>query len=333
VRSRGVGARVDVEPIHTPRASKNPFDSTPSIAPGSTFRAIKPNEGSALEDLIKGFRELKVEFSELKKARGASSSQPSEEARKYPRRCVWCDEVTEHTLRGCESYEEALKNDLVTYKDGKIHDTTSNSPLRTNFGKGRMKKLMEEKMTRTNRVQVHGAETYHVQVEQHSVDASSTQSHVQMKRGAQAIRRATGWENPVDANNINVFLNEGKYYDDLHDASVEEKRVRFDIEDEEEPMSKRRPPLNNDSAKEIRRKIPTRSKSASPDTVHPEDGPLPDKEWGKSSCSQKPSVFPRRNPLYPTASKTIFLKVDRFNMFKCRYLRAPFLAMLKPYAS
>ncbi len=150
-----------------------------------------------------------------------------------------------------------------------------------------MKKLIEEKMTRTNRVQVHGAETYHVQVEQHSVGASSSQSQVQMKRGAQAIRRATGWEDPVDANSINVFLNEGKYHDDLHDASVEEKRVRFDVEDEEEPVSKRRPPVNNDLAKEMRRKIPTRSTSASPDTVHPRDGPLPDKEWGQSSGSRK----------------------------------------------
>ena len=105
VKSRGVGAKIDVEPIYTPRASKKQFDSTPSIALGSTFRDTTPNEGSSLDDLINGFRKVEVEFSELKKARGPSSSQRSEEARKYPRRCVWCDEKTEHTLRGCESYE------------------------------------------------------------------------------------------------------------------------------------------------------------------------------------------------------------------------------------
>ena len=196
VRSRGVGARIDAEPIQTPRASKKPLDSTPSTAPGSTFKASKTSEGNALEELIKGFRELRVEFSELKKARGASSSQPSDGARKYPRRCVWCDEETEHTLRGCESYEEALKNDLVLYKDGKIHDAATNSPLRTNFGRGGMKKLMEEKLTRSDCVQAHRAETYHVQVEHHTVGTSYVQSHVQMKRGAQAIRGATGWERP-----------------------------------------------------------------------------------------------------------------------------------------
>jgi hypothetical protein len=224
IRSRGVGARIDVEPIQTPRASRLSFDSKPSIAPGSTFRTTNPNEGSTLEDLIKEFQKLRVEFGELKKARGPSSSQRSEEARKYARRCVWCDEEIEHTLRGCESYEKTLKNDLVVYKDGKIHDAATNSPLRTNFQRGGMKKLMEEKMTMTNRVQVHGAETYHVQVEQHYVGVSSTQSHVQMKRGAQAIRIAIGWEDHVDANSINVFLNEENYHDDLHDVSVEENK-------------------------------------------------------------------------------------------------------------
>ena len=91
---------------------------------------------------------------------------------------------------------------------------------------------------------------------------------MQMKRGAQAIRKSTGWEDHVDANSINVFLIEENYRDDLHDTSVEEKRVRSYIEDEDEPISKRRSPIN-DLAKEMRRKIPARSKSANPNIVHP----------------------------------------------------------------
>jgi len=82
----------------------------------STNLGTKTVEGNALEELIKGFRELRVEFTELKKATGASSSQPSEGARKFVRRCVWCDEETKHSLRGCASYEEALKNVFVFYK-------------------------------------------------------------------------------------------------------------------------------------------------------------------------------------------------------------------------
>jgi len=65
-------------------------------------------------------------------------------------------------LRGRESYEEMLKNGQVFHKDGKIHNASTDSPLRTNFGRGGMKKLMEEKMERSNLVQVQGYETYHI---------------------------------------------------------------------------------------------------------------------------------------------------------------------------
>jgi hypothetical protein len=63
--------------------------------------------------------------------------------------------------------------------------------------------------------------------------------------------------------------------------------VRFDVEDEVEPIAKRRPPVNNDLAKEMRRKIPTRSKSTSLDTVPLGDGLVPEKDLGQSSGSKK----------------------------------------------
>ena len=290
VRSRSVGTKIDLEPIYSPRAPKVSFAPLPSIAPASNLKVAKTNDENALEELIKGFRELRVEFTELKKSRGASSSQPSEGARKFPRRCVWCDEETEHTLRGCESYEEMLKSGHVFYKDGKIHDASTDSPLRTNFGRGGMKRLMEEQMARSSYVQVHGAETYHIQLEHQSIDVSPIQTQMTMKRGAQAIRRATGWEDPVDANSIKAFLYEEKSYDEFHEASVEEKRVRFDDEEGEEPASKRRPPVQSDPAKEMRKRVPTRSKTASPEFVHPGDDPLPDRDWGQSSSNKKGQV-------------------------------------------
>lgn len=281
VRSRGGEAREDAELIQTPKTSKVSFAPTPSTSLGTTFKATKSVEGNALEELIKGFRELRVEFTELKKARGASSSQPSESARKFIRRCVWCDEETEHSLRGCASYEEALKNIFVFYKDGKIHDASTGSPLGTNYGRGGMKKLMEEKMTRSSYVQAHEASTFHIQVEQHSIGVLSAERQVLMRRGAQAIRKATGWEDPVDASSIRAFMNEGHEREELHDASVEEKRVRFDIEDGEERASKRRSHVQNDPAKEMRKRVPTRSRAADPISTQPGDMPLPKEWWEK----------------------------------------------------
>ena len=282
VRSRGVGSRNDTEPIQTPKSSKVSFAPASLRNPDSTLKTTKTSEENALEELIKGFRELRVEFSELKKSKGASSSQPSEGTRKYTRRCVWCDEETDHSLRGCESYEEALKNVLVFYKDGKIHDASTGSPMGTNYGRGGMKKLIEEKMTRSSYVQAHEADTFHIQVEQRSTGTLSVEKQVLMKRGAQAIRKATGWEDPVDASSIRAFMNEEKDRDELYDASVEEKRVRFDAENGEEPASKRRSSVQNEPAKEMRKRVPTRSKPTDSSTTHPGDAPLPKEWWEKS---------------------------------------------------
>lgn len=282
VRSRGVGPRNDTEPTQTPKSPKVSFAPIPLRNPDSTSKTTKTSEGNALDELIKGFRELRVEFSELKKSRGASSSQTPDGTRKFSRRCIWCDEETEHSLRGCESYEEALKNALVFYKDGKIHDASTSSPLGTNYGRGGMKKLIEEKMTRSSYVQAHETDAFHIQVEQHSIGALSVEKQALMKRGAQAIRKATGWEDPVDASSIRAFMNEEQDRDELHDVSVEEKRVRFDDEDGEEPASKRRSSTQNEPAKEMRKRVPTRSKPADSNTAHPGDAPLPKEWWEKS---------------------------------------------------
>jgi Protein of unknown function (DUF4100) len=108
-----------------------------------------------------------------------------------------------------------------------------------------------------------------------------------MKRGAQAIRNVTGWEDPVDASSIKAFLENGQENDGQYEASVEEKRGRIEAEDSEEPSSKKRPQAQNDPAKELRRRVLTRSKTQSPSFVHPEDTPLPEKDWGQSSGSRK----------------------------------------------
>jgi len=80
----------------------------------------------------------------------------------------------------------------LSFTRGKIHDASTGSPLVTNYGRGGMKKLMEEKMTRSSYVQAHEASTFHIQVEQHSISDLFAEKQVLMRRGAQAIRKATG---------------------------------------------------------------------------------------------------------------------------------------------
>ena len=64
-----IGERKDVS---VPKVTPAPTAS-PSIS-----KTAKPVDEGTLEDLIKGFKELKVEMSELRKARGSNSFQPSD---------------------------------------------------------------------------------------------------------------------------------------------------------------------------------------------------------------------------------------------------------------
>jgi len=80
-------------------------------------------------------------------------------------------------------------------------------------------------------------------VEQHAIDASPAETRLIMTRGAQAIKKATEWKDPVDTRSIRVFLQEEENHDEVYDVVVEEKCVRLNVEDGEEPTSKRRPLL------------------------------------------------------------------------------------------
>ena len=104
---------------------------TPKVTPASTAspsisETAKPVDEGTLEDLIKGFKELKVEMSELRKARASNSFQPSDSGKRYVKRCVFCDkeikEDEEHRLRDCEALDEAIGKGIAYFKDSKLHD-------------------------------------------------------------------------------------------------------------------------------------------------------------------------------------------------------------------
>jgi len=94
VRSRGVRAQIDIEPTHTLKTPKVSFAPSPSIVLSPKIKSTKTNEENAIEELIKGFKELQVEFTELKKSRGGFFFSTIRGSKKFARRCVWCDEET-----------------------------------------------------------------------------------------------------------------------------------------------------------------------------------------------------------------------------------------------
>ena len=208
----------------------------PTVSQSISKIAKLVDEGT-LEDLIKGFKELKLEMSELRKARGSNSFQSSDSGRRYVKRCVFCDkEIKEgegHKLRDCEALDEAIGKGVMYFKDSKLHNAATDLPLPTNYGKGGMKKLLEDKLGKANAMHAEDASAYSVEVECCLIDASKTVKVEMMQRRAHAIRKATGWEDPIDAASIKAFLGEAES-DEQFEASVEEKRGKSTESDEVE---------------------------------------------------------------------------------------------------
>jgi hypothetical protein len=89
-----------------------------------------------------------------------------------------------------------------------------------------MKKLMEDKLGKTNFIHARRAETYHIEAGQSSVEASSKTFREIMIREAQAIRGLTRWDDPVDITTIKAYLVGDHGVDMPTEASVEVKRGR-----------------------------------------------------------------------------------------------------------
>lgn len=290
-RVKGRSLALKMTHSHVPVVKTPKVISTPSASPSTSKSAKLVDEGT-LEELIKGFKELKVEMSELRKTQASSSLKPSDSGRRFEKRCVMCDKVIKegetHRLRDCDDLDDAIGKGLVYFKDSKLHDAATDLPLSTNYGKGGMKKLLEEKLGNANTMHAEDATTYNVEVECCPIDAPKTVKVEMMKRGAHAIRKATGWEDPVDASSILAFLGEPRSNDEQFEASVEEKRGRSNEGDEVEgPAQKKRPQGAKEVAEEERPSVNTRSKPLKAKIVHPEFSPLPDKVWGESSGTKK----------------------------------------------
>ena len=279
VRARGIITRADMEPVMAPRA--------PATVP-STSKTNKGIPEDTLEDLIKGFKELKVEMSALRRDQRPKTSRPNEGSKGFVMRCIFCDDPS-HKRGECDLYADALKEGIITFREGKIRDATTDEPLETNFGRGGMKKLIEERLGKTSFTRARGVNTYHIGAGLSSVEASLDASREVMIRGAEAIRELTGWKDPVDITTIKAFLVDDHGVDLSTDASVEVKRGRAPEEEEPKgPASKKKPP-NTRAATPV--EGPTvrmhERDDTRPSTSHPSSASLPKGKWEERVNKEK----------------------------------------------
>ena len=187
----------------------------------------KKVEDSLLHELVKGMKDLSIKVTKLESGQSSSSSW---QGGGVVRRCMWCDSV-DHQKKDCQEHRDALKHDKIYYQDGKIHSTETRQPLQLNFGRGGMKKLMEDAERETTQA-IQSVATLGLRVEDSYGGSGFWQDVIEyarkgkvrvdeLKKAGDEIRNFTGWNDPVDALSAFAQVN-------AQDVLVEEKRKRVE---------------------------------------------------------------------------------------------------------
>ena len=285
VKSRGLSSKVGITVVTTPKVPVSPCVPLISSTPGESSKG-RVLDDNTLEELMRGMRELKVEMSALKRDQRPKTSGPPTGQRDFVVRCIWCDDPN-HRRGDCGSYADAMKSGIITFKEGRIRDAATDEPLQTNFGKGGMKRLMEEKLGRSNSSRGIETETYTIGADCNTTQTSTHASKEAMVRGAQTIRRLTGWDDPVSATTIKAYLMNENREKEPHDALVEVKRGRGVDEGElEEPANKKKSSSSKDASSKEGPATNTRQRQKSP--PYPgENTPLPKDKWEERMGNRK----------------------------------------------
>lgn len=101
------------------------------------------------KELIKDIKELKTEINALKKNISSSTSQPIKGSKEFVVKCIWYNDPN-YKCGDYGSYEDAMKNDIITFNKDRIRDATTNEPLDSNFERSGMKKLIKNRLRRNN---------------------------------------------------------------------------------------------------------------------------------------------------------------------------------------
>ncbi|KAL3698022.1 hypothetical protein R1sor_012098 [Riccia sorocarpa] len=241
---------VPVVPVQMPVAQMPPpmvlpQVPAPRVPPMGVPQALAggPNgnqeQQNAIDDLTRQLRDLRVEMAGLR--RGPTFAADGRPRNFGPRQCIWCDSP-DHLRAECGELAAVVREGIVHYRDGRLHLTASGQPLATRFGRGGMRTLIPALVGGAVAVVAVGDQHRIVDVLAGHLDYSGVaclvtledayrgretpRSMEELRRGAQAFRRTTGWEDPMDLTSVQAYLNTGKHVHWADDAIVEEKRRR-----------------------------------------------------------------------------------------------------------
>jgi hypothetical protein len=156
-------------------------------------------------------------------------------------RCVWCDSL-EHSRRDCVDLQDAIRTNIVFLDGYMIHSSETRKPLRVNFGKGGMKKIVEMEDGRHVEA-IHYASSAGISVGRENLktikpgagfwptvfecEKKGKIDSEDLEIADRNMRRVTRWTDPVD--DKTTFA---EVVCENYEALVEEKRERTGDEDD-----------------------------------------------------------------------------------------------------
>ncbi len=186
-----------------------------------------------LEELSREMRELRIAQAQL--ARNENRSRGNARSGDL-QRCIWCD-GTNHFRRDCEELHEAIRQNRVYMERNMIHSAETQRALRTNFGNGGMKRILEEDEARQAHATTYYSASAGIRAEKrleeqgsHGIDfwpailegiRGVKLSKEDQELAEARIQAITGWADPVESNTSLIEASCCHY-----EAMVEEKRKR-----------------------------------------------------------------------------------------------------------
>uniref|UniRef100_A9U626 Predicted protein n=1 Tax=Physcomitrium patens TaxID=3218 RepID=A9U626_PHYPA len=112
-----------------------------------------------MEEIIQRMQDLQIKLARLEENTSKNNSKNISKQR-YIRRCIWCDDAS-YTRKDYNEFNNMIRQGIICWKDGKIALKDREDLLQTNFGKGRMRALVQnylkERKTATRESASYGA--------------------------------------------------------------------------------------------------------------------------------------------------------------------------------
>ncbi|KAL3701748.1 hypothetical protein R1sor_019770 [Riccia sorocarpa] len=216
------------------------------VGPVAPQRIVVPQKvDPSLEEIMKGMRDLSIKLTRLEEKSSGDAAPKPAPRQGWVQRCIWCD-GTDHARKECEEFFAMMGRGTIFWNDGKVALRDTGEFLATNFGKGGMKKIVEDYLA-AHSVAVIEAACYGLEVEDGDGNDFTLEGYVKpsqlwkyamtsmreektpievLARTASTIRSETGWNDPVETLAIYAYIAKSQ-----HEALVEEKRRRDDADE------------------------------------------------------------------------------------------------------